>query len=203
MYTQLKELYSLEEHLKHIQKSHISIYITPNGKIFDCRQNGIIDHIKFTEYFYKNYKELINIHNDINFDTEVSEFILDDENFSLKDIRDFYLDQFDYLQYSNPELYHLVKHDYLAVDNLLVQDLGFVKVSINRGELPVVDLPVSIFNNKSLTPEQYNVLVKVLENNTVSYQDYDIKRLIKLREQDVKRRTIQLNELKEKSLYNK
>lgn len=203
MYKQLLNLYTLDEHLKHTQNGHMSIYITPTGKIFDCRQKGVISHITFTEEFYKNYKELMRIHKDIDFDTEVSEFIVDDENFTLKDIRDFYLDQFDYVQYEDMDLYHLIKVNFLATDNLLVHDLGFVKVSINRGELPTFDMPMPIFNNKKITNAQYDALVNVLEHNTISYQNFNTKRLIKLREKEFEINNIKLHDLRKNVVQHK
>ncbi|MBO5910509.1 MAG: hypothetical protein J6Q15_03260 [Clostridia bacterium] len=195
MYTQLLNLYTLKQHLQHPQRGHMSLFITPNGKIFDCRQCGVIDHIKFTIDFYNNYREMVLTHKDIDLNTEVSEFILDDETFTLTDIRDFYLDQFDYLQYEDIELYHLIKSNYLAIDNLLVHDVGFVKVSINRGELPVLDLPMPIFNGKKITLEQYKVLLTVLEYNTISYQNFDAKRLIRFREKEFQKTEIKLTDL--------
>jgi len=195
MHSQLLNLYTLEEHLKHTQHSHISIYITPSGKIFDCRQKGVISHCEFTKEFYNNYSNLIKAHPDIDFDTEVSEFILYDKDFTLKDIRDFYLDQFYDIQYEDVELYNLIKNNYLAQDNLLVQDLGFVKVSINRAEMPAIMLPMSIFNGKRITPEQYNTLINVLNYNTISTQDFISSRLIKMRERELKLKNMQILEL--------
>lgn len=195
MHTQLLNLYTLKQYLQHKQIGHISVYITPSGNIFDCKHQGAISHCRFTEEFYKNYKRLITQHTEIDFDTEVSEFILDDDNFSLTDIRDFYKDQFYDIQYTNPKVYNLIVTNYLAIDNLLVQDLGFVKVSINRGELPAIMLPMKVFNNKTITAEQYNSLVSVLENNTISYQDFNTKRLIKLREKELRDKSNEIESL--------
>jgi len=200
MHRQLQNLYTLNEHLQHTQQGHMSLYIVPNGKIFDCRQCGVISHCIFTDEFYKNYKRLMGIHNEIDFNTEVSEFILDDENFGLKDIRDFYLEQFDYLQYLDMNLYNLVKNNYLAVDNILVQDLGFVKVSINRAELPAISLPMEIFNNKKMTGEQYKSLIEILTDNTISSQNFEPKRLVKLREKELQLKNIELERLRNTAL---
>lgn len=200
MYNQLLNLYTIDEHIKHQQHGHISLYITPNGEVFDCRQNGVLSHCAFANEFYSNYHKLMQIHKNIDFNTEVSEFILGYDSFGLKDVVEFYLEQFDYVQYHNLKLYTLVKLDCLAVDNILVQDLGFVKVSINRGELPKIDLPIPIFNGKKFTPMQYNSLLKILDNNTISNQDFNAKQLIKIRERDLKIINLELERLRNENL---
>lgn len=202
MYKQLLNLYTINEHLQHPQKIHISVYIAPNGMIFDCKQNGVISHSTFSEEFYKNYSKLMTIHKGIDFATEVSEFILDDGNFDINDVRQFYLEQFDYVQYADDNLYNMVKNNYLSIENILVHDLGFVKVSINRGEAPAIELPMPIFNGKKLTAVQYDSLIKVLENNTISSQNYEPKRLVKLKEKDVAIKNSKLEELKVLALQN-
>lgn len=196
MYRQLLNLYTLEEYLKKTQKVHTSVYITPNGKIFDCKQNGVISHSDFARELYSNYRELMQIHKDIDFNTEVSEFILDDENFKLKEVIEFYKEQFDYLQYENMDLYNMVKNNYLATDNILVHDLGFVKVSINRGMLPEIELPLSIFNGKEMTIPQYKSLLGVLQNNTISTTNYDPKRFVDLKEREYYKINKKLSETK-------
>ncbi|MFQ6724333.1 MAG: hypothetical protein ACLRFE_03255 [Clostridia bacterium] len=199
MHKQLLKLYTIYDHLSHPQIGHMSIYITPSGKIFDCRYNGMLSHCDFTQEFYENYEYLKDFHLEINFNTDVSEFILEDKSFKLKDIKDYYLEQFYDVAYVDAELYNQVKNNYLALDNLLVQDLGFVKVSINRGELPAIMLPMNVFNNKNLTVPQYNTLYEVLENNTISCQDFNTRSFIKQREKELRVRNNQLENILSKT----
>jgi len=203
MYHQLLNKYTVKEYLSHQQTGHIALYIAPNGRIFDCRRNGVIGHATFSTELYKNYKQMMETHRDIDFDTELSEFILSDETFSFKDVKNFYLDQFDFLQYENMPLYSLLRMDYLGIDSIPVQDLGFVRVSVNIGELPVINLPLSVFNGKEMTSEQYEVLMQVLKYNTLSYQDYSTSRLISKKIKETKMLDEQLKALKDENKFNR
>ena len=202
MYNQLLQQYTINEYLKYKQSVHTALYITPNGKIFDCRQNGVIGHASFATELYNNYSQMMQIHKDIDFNTELSEFILDDNDFNVNDVKNFYIEQYNFLQYEDMNLYTLLRLDCLGLDNLPVQDLGFVRVSINRGELPVINLPMPIFNGKSMTNAQHDTLLEVLNYNTISHIDYEPKQIIYRRIKENKLMQLRIEQLKQQSSLN-
>ena len=161
LYPQLKNLYSLEDFLKQPLGTHTSIFITPNGNVFNLRIGGELSHIQFALKFYENYTEVKStLENTEKFSSNYDELL--DQGLTTSELQELYLDEFSDLHYYNFDLYQMLKLHWLSIENLLVSDLGFVLISQDVGMTPQIVTPLGVYG-KHITNSQRYATLEVLE----------------------------------------
>lgn len=135
-------------------KGYYSIYITPNGKILDCRYPQDLGHNSFSSHIYENLDELPKEIYSSNLRT--LEIPFNDIPYNLMD----YFNLLD-LMYVDINLYHTVNKVLLASEDLVCQDMGFIKISINtRLKTFELVIPNAIFERK-VTGAQKEIISKL------------------------------------------
>ncbi|MBQ9795908.1 MAG: hypothetical protein IJW36_03005 [Clostridia bacterium] len=151
----------------HQMKNYFSLYITPHGDILDCGYPDNLGHNAFCKKVYTNLdslsEKLFNSH-------------LRGLGISFKELPYYLEDYFKLLdiQYENLDLYWTIHKVLLGSEDVICQDMGFVKVAINI-ELKTFEVvvPNGIFG-KAVTGAQQDTI-----NSLSDYFCLDLKSRLK------------------------
>lgn len=162
-------LKEFERQAVYLPYSKVSLYITPNGDIIDCRSlTG--SHISFTGFVYKNLDMFKDIQDELGY--KVYESLLQDKKFSdmtdlavCKEVRKELVKNTG-LNPNNPEQSRLISEAsmFISDDDLLVHDMGFIKVGIipRMGSLAICT-PAFSFNGHKVTSAQQSTVADIAD----------------------------------------
>jgi hypothetical protein len=149
--------------------SKVSIYITPNGDIIDCR-NLTGNHISFTGLIYKNLSMFSDIEDEMGY--KVYQSLTEGKNFEgmtelniCREVRKM-LVQNTGLNPKYPVHSRLISEAAMFIpdDDLLVHDMGFVKVCIiPRFNALAVCTPAKCFNGHRATAAQRGTFADIAD----------------------------------------
>ena len=157
---------------------HESLYIAPNGKIIDCKYPNLTgSHIQTTQLFYKNIYELANSDEYKDLNIKKSYAYPEREDYIARIIQikdklkqnaklDFVNNKFSTNEYSQEEIFIEHINSLLKDDDLIVQDLGFIRLMCMKENFNThiaVTIPVPILKGKSYTANQMDT-IKQIEN---------------------------------------
>ena len=148
---ELKEFFSRVSKNVYKLKGYYSLYITPSGEILDCRFPQDFGHNDFCMNVYENLNNLPEKPFSSNFKelnipfSEISYYLMD--YFKLLDV-----------MYVDTSLYNKIDRVLLSTEDRICQDMGFVKVAINK-QLKTFEvvIPNAIFEKK-VTGAQKDVI---------------------------------------------
>lgn len=158
-----------ERQLMETPMSKVSVYVTPDGDIIDCR-SLIGSHIYFTDMVYKSLSGLSDITDELGKKVYSSIMGIEDRKNesrmeTCKIVRHTLIKNAG-LDPNNPKHMELYEELYsrIADDDLLVHDMGFVKVGIivKIGSLALC-VPASSFNGHKPTTAQQRTVVELAE----------------------------------------
>ena len=155
----------------------VSVYITPGGDIFDCREM-MGSHTDFTDRVYRGLSMLIDITDE--FGNRIYDSVMGDEDVvantkveACSKVRDKMIKGLG-LQQGNPKQMELLESRelYVADDDLLVHDLGFIKVGLipKLGSMAIC-VPASGLHGHKPTGAQRATLFEIAEFHFYDYDD--------------------------------
>lgn len=165
----LLKLYSVGDY-----RMHISLYILPNGDIIDCRYPKNIKHLGFTDMIYGNFADIKNA--DINNELGLNKSALSKYNvreFGLPIVKEALIRNAGVCA-KNPEHKQIAEELklFLADDDLLVHDLGYVKFLIMGRDNLYLTLPNFNINDKYAKPIQMDTVKYVASMCSINnYED--------------------------------
>ncbi len=132
-------------------KGYYSLYITPSGEILDCRYPQDFGHNDFCINVYENLDKL---------PEKPFSSILRDLGIPFSEISYYLMDYYKLLDvmYVDSNLYNQIDKVLLSTEDRICQDMGFVKVAINK-QLKTFEvvIPNAIFERK-VTGAQKDVI---------------------------------------------
>ena len=155
----------------------VSVYITPGGDIFDCR--GMVgSHTDFTDMVYRNLSMLGDITDE--FGNKIYDSVMGDKDVVAKSkveacsqVRERLIEGIG-LQEEDPRQLELLESRllYTADDDLLVQDLGFIKVGLipKLGSMAIC-VPSSGIHGHRPTGAQRATLFDIAQFHFYDYDD--------------------------------
>lgn len=147
--TQYAKRYENYSYFEDVRR-HVSLYILPNGDILDCRFPKDVKHIGITDMIYGNFAKVreLDKNNDLRLDTSaLNKYNV--KEVSLKSVQDALIRNTGVCA-RNPQHSKevLMLHEFLADDDLLVHDLGYIKFLVmGRGDLHIT-IPNRSINGK-------------------------------------------------------
>ena len=155
----------------------VSIYITPGGDILDCR--GFVgSHTDFTDLVYRNLSMISDITDEFGnkvYDSAMgdSDVVANTKVEACSKVRNKLLDHIGF-DMTDPKQRELVESGalYIADDDLLVQDLGFIKLGLipKLGSMAIC-VPASGIHGHKPTSAQRATLFEVAEFHFYDYED--------------------------------
>ena len=154
-----------------------SIYITPEGNIFDLRRITNISHENFVKLFYKNAGGIQQKAREIEEFTSTTGLLKlsgTDSSEVIKALEEMVKP----IKATNKNRYNYIFISELGHDTAIVHDLGFVRITSAYLFEPSVDLPMETFGHK-MTEKQENALYLIL-THILSHIDknYDVDEFI-------------------------
>jgi len=152
-------------------RSHIAIYILPNGDIINAHYPNKLSHTELSEMIYSNLEEIA-LHDPNNLLNTKKSILFNKEYKSLNDVKTALANKIGYKNLST-ENKQIIKNT-LGDEDLLVHDLGYVKVLI-MNRVPFITLPNINFNDKAPRSVQYDTVRNLTEIICAKHSEYSIK----------------------------
>lgn len=155
-------------------KNHVSLYILPNGDIIDCKYPNNVKHIGFTDMIYGNFASIREQEQYADLKLNGSSLVkYNCRDFSLPVVREALIRNTGVCA-KNPKHKNAVDElkVFLADDDLLVHDLGYVKFLIMGRDRLFLTLPNYNINGKHVKGMQLDTIKDIASMCSINnYED--------------------------------
>lgn len=156
----------------------MSIYILPNGDVLDCRSSNL-NHTSFTDIVYQNLPDLQNIKTSL--ENKVYDSVAESKDMSnmtnierCELVKKSLIDNVN-VDHNNPEYSKILENlgNGIADDDLLVHDIGFVKMGIlNANQHISFCTPCACFHGHRPTKLQKDTAFELADFFFYDYAEY-------------------------------